>query len=212
MSKDDDSLIDKDGVIYVRGWDGYYRPKHGIFGPERDVGILGEPRIEVAFMGDLLIACDSGGNPIYSSDGEQLYRRTGTRNPSTGNRISDLLANSGEHGFAVIFILFLVLSVLLGYVVIFLIGAIALLGPALLGGWMLVRGWARQPAWLKWVWALSWFVTGYIFGWLATHQVGSGLLGSYPWLAYLYYTIGVLALAGMGIATWAGRRDGPRSD
>jgi hypothetical protein len=78
---------------------------------------------------------------LIDSDGEPLYQRAGDRNPSAGDPISDLLANSGEHGFAVLLILFLSLMV----VGVFLIGVFALLGPVLFGGWLVIRGWGKQP-------------------------------------------------------------------
>lgn len=195
MSKDDDSLIDKNGIIYVRGWDGRYRQKNGIFGTERDVGILGGPRAEIGFMGDQLIARDSSGNPIYSNDGEQLYRRSGSRNPSAGDPISDLLANSGEHGFAVVFILFLILSVILGTVLKFLIGAIAFIGPILFGGWLYFSGWAKRSRWLKWLGASSWFVAGFIINAIMGNDAIAGEFGNYAWLAYVYHAVGVIAVA-----------------
>lgn len=35
------SLIDKDGVVHKKGWDGQYRPQQGWFGPEKDTDFGG---------------------------------------------------------------------------------------------------------------------------------------------------------------------------
>lgn len=80
MSNGDDTFIDSDGVVHERGWSGQYKPKSGVFSPERDINLWGQPNVEKDLFGSPREARGLFGQPIRSSSGSALYER-----PSTGS-------------------------------------------------------------------------------------------------------------------------------
>ncbi len=84
MPDDDGTLVDQDGVVHERGWDGQYRPRQGWLGPQRDTGWTGQPNVERDWLGRPQEARDWLGRPVRSRSGETLYRRAGDSGGSTG--------------------------------------------------------------------------------------------------------------------------------
>ncbi len=78
------ALIDKDGVVHQKGWDGQYRPKQGWFGPEKAKDFLGNPRVERDFFGNPRVQRDWLGRPVRSSQGGTLFRPSGGGSNSSG--------------------------------------------------------------------------------------------------------------------------------
>jgi len=83
MTNNDDTLIDKDGIVYKKGSDGQYRPQSGFWGPERDTTWTGQPKVKYDWLGNPQEIYDWLGNPIQSYDGEILYRRSEDSNGSS---------------------------------------------------------------------------------------------------------------------------------
>lgn len=77
MSGQNDSLVDKDGVVHEKGWDGQYHPKQGLFGPERDTNWTGQANVERDWLGNPREERDWLGRPTQSASGKTLYRRSG---------------------------------------------------------------------------------------------------------------------------------------
>jgi hypothetical protein len=78
MSNENDSLVDKDGVVHEKGWDGQYHPKQGLFGSERDTNWTGQANVERDWLGNPKEERDWLGRPTQSAGGETLYRRSGS--------------------------------------------------------------------------------------------------------------------------------------
>ncbi len=87
-----DSLIDKDGVVHEKGWDGQYHPKQGVFGPQQDKNWLGQANVERDWAGNPKVERDWLGNPKQSSSGDTLYRPSG--GGSSGPNLSGDLATA----------------------------------------------------------------------------------------------------------------------
>ncbi|MDW8392589.1 MAG: hypothetical protein RMK84_20980, partial [Oscillochloridaceae bacterium] len=81
---DDDVLIDEFGGLYRKAWHGGYVPDIGWMGHKRDLNSWGMPNIESGFFGPVP-ARDPWGQPIYSVDGQPLYRRRW--DPATASEI-----------------------------------------------------------------------------------------------------------------------------
>lgn len=77
MSSENDSLVDKDGVVHEKGWDGQYHPNQGLFGSERDTNWTGQANVERDWLGNPKEERDWLGRPTQSAGGETLYRRSG---------------------------------------------------------------------------------------------------------------------------------------
>jgi len=90
----DDSLIDKDGVVHEKGWDGQYHPKQGFFGPERDTDWTGQPKVERDWLGRPKEETDWLGRSVQSRDGETLYRRSGSSGGSSNSDWSSDVAGA----------------------------------------------------------------------------------------------------------------------
>lgn len=71
---DDDVLIDESGRLYRRAWHGGYVPDIGWTGEKRDVNFWGEPNVQRGLFGPEP-ARNQWGLPVYSFDGQPLYRR-----------------------------------------------------------------------------------------------------------------------------------------
>jgi len=128
MPNGDDNLISKDGTVYKRGWDGQYHPKQALFGPERDTTWTGQPNVERDLLGRPQEAQDWLGRPIRSSDGEILYRRSGSG--SWGG------SDGGDAAAAVLGLLLSIgLLILLLYVIGALLALAAQILAALFNGW-----------------------------------------------------------------------------
>jgi len=84
MSNSNDSLIDKDGNVHEKGWDGQYHPKQGMFGPERDVSFPRQPNVERDLLRNPVEARDPLSNPIRSTSGDSLFHRLGNATGGSG--------------------------------------------------------------------------------------------------------------------------------
>jgi hypothetical protein len=82
-----DRAVDSEGHVYEKGWDGQYHQKEGIFGPERDLGIFGTPKVERDIFGNPKVERDWLGNERTSSSGEKLYRSPGSGGNSAGDAV-----------------------------------------------------------------------------------------------------------------------------
>lgn len=98
MSK---SLIDRKGVVHEKGWDGTYRPKQGVFAPQKDTNFWGAPNVEKDWMGNAKVERDWLGRPDKSSSGQTLYQR---KSGYTGNNNSSGDAAIAGLAFAVLLI------------------------------------------------------------------------------------------------------------
>jgi hypothetical protein len=105
----DDELLDKDGGVHEKGWDGTYRPKERLFGQETDRGLLG-PNIKKSISGDVE-ARDVFGQQKKSSDGSPLYVPKG----SSGNDAFDDAAVALGGGILVV-ALVAIAAVVVGFV------------------------------------------------------------------------------------------------
>ena len=180
---DDETLIDEDGIIYARDWDGHYRPRQGLLGPERDVGIFGNANIERNILGDRTAARDGLGNSIYSSDGKTLYIRT-IGSASEASTTTEPSPTASEPPLSRPLSIVDIVIILLGLfgALITCLGPALIIGPIVFAGWIMWRGWKSTSNRIKWIWVASWFVCGINF------QVNS-----FHWFAIIYYVIGVIA-------------------
>lgn len=120
MSNGNDSLIDKDGIVHEKGWDGQYHPKQGLFGPERDTGWTGQPNVQRDWLG----------RPVHSIGGEPLYRRAGSSDSS------DWGGGGGDAAAAALGLLLSIgLLVLLVYAISALLALVLQSLAALFSGW-----------------------------------------------------------------------------
>ncbi len=131
MSEGSDTLIDKDGIVYEKGWDGQYHPRQGLFGPVRDTDWFGQPRVKCDWFGNPEEARDWLGGPVRSSDGETLYRRPGSGGGSGGWGVGGGDAAAAALGL----LLSIGLAVLLVYAIGAVLSLLAQLLAALYNGW-----------------------------------------------------------------------------
>jgi len=79
VAPEDDTLVSRDGVVHEKGPDGQYRPRQGVFGPERDTTWTGRPNVERDWRGQPRTEQEGlFRRPVQARDGEPLYRRAGT--------------------------------------------------------------------------------------------------------------------------------------
>lgn len=123
MSNGNDSLIDKDGIVHEKGWDGQYHPKQGLFGPERDTSWTGQPNVERDWLGRPQEERDWLGRPVQSRSGDTLYRR-----PESGGSGSTSSASGAEAILALIAAVAILAIGLIGVV----IAATPIIAPILL--------------------------------------------------------------------------------
>lgn len=122
MPNENDTLIDKDGVVHEKGWDGQYRPKQGLFGPEKDVKWTGQPKVENDWLGRPQEDRNWLGKSTQSNSGETLYRRSES---SSSNSSS----TTGGEGLLILVLVVAVLSIgLIGVVIV----ATPIIAPILL--------------------------------------------------------------------------------
>lgn len=137
MSNGDDTLIGKDGVVHEKGWDGQYRPKQGLFGPERDTTWTGQPDVKHDWLGRPQEERDWLGRSVRSSSGNTLYRRVGSDGGWGGGGGDAASATLG-------LLLGIGLVVLLVYAIGAVLALLAQLLAALYSGWQsLVRRYPR---------------------------------------------------------------------
>lgn len=130
MSNGDDTLIDKNGVIYKKGWDGLYHPVWGSFGPKRDTTWTGQPNVQRDWLGRPQEATDWLGMPVRSISGETLYRRAGSSGSSGWG------GGGGDAAAAALSLLLGIgLLVLLVYAISALLGLMVQILAALFSGW-----------------------------------------------------------------------------
>lgn len=177
---DEDTLIDKDGVVYEKGWFGEYHPKVGWLGVERDTTWLGQPNAKQNWLGQPEEARGWLGMPIRSADGKVLYRRAEAKSGSwggDGDAVAAFLALL--MGIGLLVLLFYVVSALLALVAQFLAALFRgwrhlvkqypramlvihlLLGMGILGRILYIAGFPRQvqlvgatlvPIFWGWLW------------------------------------------------------------
>lgn len=105
-------LVDKNGVVHEKGWNGQHRPKQGLFGPVRETDWLGQPKVEKDWLGNPKVERDWLGRPIRSTSGKTLYRGAGS---STGG-------SSGEDALAGLIMMILVIALAISVAVILILG------------------------------------------------------------------------------------------
>ncbi|MCB0212892.1 MAG: hypothetical protein KDJ52_26355 [Anaerolineae bacterium] len=110
-----DSLVDKQGVVHKKGWDGQYRPQGGLFGPQKDTNFWGSPNVERGFFGNPVEDKNWLGQTTKSKQGATLYRRSGGSMRSSSSSGDDALA--GLIFFVIIVALVIVSAVFLVLVV-----------------------------------------------------------------------------------------------
>lgn len=111
------SLIDKDGVVHEKGWDGQYRPKQGWFGPEKEKDFWGNPNIERDFFGNPKVERDWLGRSSKSSTGKSLFRSGEGGSSSRSSSGSDSL----DASLAWFFIMVVVIALIIGVAIFLLI-------------------------------------------------------------------------------------------
>lgn len=127
MPNNDDTLIDKDGVVYEKGWFGQYYPKIGWLGPERDTTWTGQPNVKRNWLGLPEEARDWLGMPVRSIDGKVLYRRAKSEVDSWGG------GDAAEAALA--FLLSIGLFILFLYIVSAVLALVVHILVALFNGW-----------------------------------------------------------------------------
>ena len=108
MSKEDDSLIDEEGIVHERGMGGQYHPKPGVFGPQRDTDWRGQPNVERDLLGRPQEERDWLGRPAQSTGGTTLYRRS--------DRGSSDRGSSSSGGEAIIYVILAVAVLAIGLI------------------------------------------------------------------------------------------------
>ncbi|HFE65931.1 MAG TPA: hypothetical protein ENJ93_01600 [Chloroflexi bacterium] len=179
-------LVDENGVVHERGWDGQYRPKQGLLGPARETDWRGQPNVEKDWLGNPKGERDEWGRPVQSTSGKNLYRSAGSDNDNTGS------SNGGGEiliGLLVLFLLF--------FVVLIFIGVILVLGiPVLITVWKKLSSSAGRKE-LGVFLAGIFTLIGLVFlSFLAWESLAGGYNG---WETVLYP---ILALSGWGGAIW----------
>src|SRR5437867_4249769 len=80
-------VVDEDGYVYKRGWDGQYHQVQGWLGPKQALDFLGNPKVDQGILGGPNAKTDflggqargSGGEPLYTSgSGDILANAIGT--------------------------------------------------------------------------------------------------------------------------------------
>ena len=90
-------LVDEDGNVYEQGLFGGWQQKHGLFGPEKDVGFFGQPNIERDLFGNPVPESTFLGGQIHSDDSRPLYRpstSSGSGGASSGDAAAAFLHSS----------------------------------------------------------------------------------------------------------------------
>lgn len=91
-------LLDEEGNVYEQGLFGGWQQKHGLFGPERDVGWFGQPNIKRDLFGSPVPETTFLGGQVYSDDGRPLYKpsssssSSGSGGSGSGDAAAALLA------------------------------------------------------------------------------------------------------------------------
>jgi hypothetical protein len=68
-----DKVVDEEGNVYERGWDGQYRQKQGIFGPQRETDVFGNAKVDRDLLGNPKAKTNWLGSQQTSSSGRGLY-------------------------------------------------------------------------------------------------------------------------------------------
>ncbi|BCX04596.1 MAG: hypothetical protein KatS3mg053_2534 [Candidatus Roseilinea sp.] len=100
-------LLDEDGNVYEQGLFGGWQQKHGLFGPERDVGWFGQPNVERDLFGNPVPESTFLGGQVYSDDGRPLYK------PSSSSSSSSSGGSGGGDAAEALLALFLIAGVVL---------------------------------------------------------------------------------------------------
>jgi len=114
----DDTKLDKDGIVYEKGWDGKYHPKEGFFGVERDVDFFNNPKTQSDFLGNPVEETNFWEGSVKSSDGKNLYRRANKTSSSSSS------SSEGE--------MFIVVAVLVSTLISIVFIATPIIAPILL--------------------------------------------------------------------------------
>lgn len=85
-------LVDKDGNVYEQGFSGNWQQKQGLFGPEKDTGMFGQPNVERDFLGNPVPESTFLGGQIHGDDGRPLYRPSSSPTASSSSSSSDAAA------------------------------------------------------------------------------------------------------------------------
>lgn len=76
-------VVDSSGTIHQRGFDGQYRPKPGVGGPDRDLDVFGKPNVKRDVFGKPEPVRNSWGYRETSSSGRPLYQGSGGSSTSS---------------------------------------------------------------------------------------------------------------------------------
>jgi hypothetical protein len=170
-------LIDNEGVIYDRGFDGEYRPRTGLFGSQTDRDLFGNARIQRSWLGNLVVKRNWLGDPIRSANGNILYIN------------ADRDDFSDFWGLVLSQLLFLALVAVLVFGLLLVTAAIS---PIVLGIYFYFNEKRRFSGLLWWLWIGSCFVGGISTTALLTNYFPSSELGAFPLIFYL--PLGLFAL------------------
>jgi hypothetical protein len=78
-------LVDEDGNVYEQGFGGNWQQKQGLFGPEKDTGMFGQPNVERDILGNPVPESTFLGGQILGADGRPLYRPSSSRTASSSS-------------------------------------------------------------------------------------------------------------------------------
>lgn len=180
------SLIDKSGVIHEKGWDGQYRPKQGLFSPQKDTTFWGNPNVERDLFGNAKVERNWLGQPVTSNRGATLYQRSGG---------SSRRSSSGDEALGGLAALVVILAVIITFAAFFV-----LVVPLFIALW---RGLSSGPGRRDWgLFSLSALILtglGYL-SWLSFDIIsGSHLYASWQLLLPVLTVLAWLSLGGLAL-------------
>jgi len=82
-----DHLVDSEGNVYQRGLLGDWQRKEGVFGPQKDVDWLGNPKVKQNLVGQRVVARDFLGQPVQNASGQGLFEASSS---SGGDQFGDI--------------------------------------------------------------------------------------------------------------------------
>ena len=78
-------IVDSSGTIHQRGFDGQYRPKPGVGGPDRDLDVFGKPNVKRDVFGKPEPVRNSWGYRETSASGRPIYQGSSGSSTSSGD-------------------------------------------------------------------------------------------------------------------------------
>ena len=86
-----DKIVDSDGHVQEKGWDGQYHEQQGVFGPIRETDLLGNPKIDSDWLGNPKAERGLFGEQQRSVSGRPLFRAGSSSAGSDNGAVAFLL-------------------------------------------------------------------------------------------------------------------------